>query len=438
VRRQLAVGGVEDSNTTTIPETTWGRAGRRWETRLMDRRMEAWAASGAMALTGRADGPPLGVPGALIDLVAQATATLRQSGSALADLDGLALLGERAAFGQLSRQGAVSCGASTRLVPAGQGWLAVSLARPEDRRALPAWLERDIPVADPWPSLVDAVAGRDPAELDARAALLGLPIAAVGSVASPDHPSFGLPVTADPAGEATRTPSMPRETTLVVDLSALWAGPLCGQLLADAGARVIKVESTGRPDGSRQGLPELFDLLNGPKQSVAFDLRTAAGRADLRRLLTAADVVIESARPRALEQMGITAQDMLDETPGPQIWLSITSHGRHPGARERVGFGDVAAAAGGLVAHDVAGPCFLADAVADPLAGLVGAAAIHRAQAAGGRWLLSVAMAPLAASVAGPLLDAGTAVAAPPRARPIPQPAPALGADTASVLLELG
>ena len=50
------------------------------------------------------------------------------------------------------------------------------------------------------------------------------------------------------------------------------------------------------------------------------------------------------------------------------------------------------------------GPCFLADAVADPLAGLVAAAAVLEALAAGGRWLIDAAMAPMAAAVAGPAL----------------------------------
>jgi crotonobetainyl-CoA:carnitine CoA-transferase CaiB-like acyl-CoA transferase len=402
----------------------------------MDWRIGAWAASGAMALTGWPDGPPLGAPGALVDLVEQATVILRASGPGLAELDGLALLGERAAFGQLGRRGEVSCGGSTRLVPARHGWLAVSLARPDDRQALSAWLQTDVPFEDPWPSLLDAVAGRELAELDARAALLGLPIAAVFSVAPHAQTAFELPIAATSHEDATRSPR-PLADALVVDLSALWAGPLSGQLLAEAGARVIKVESTDRPDASRHGLPAFFDLLNGTKQSVALDLRTAPGRDGLRRLLVAADVVIESARPRALEQMGMVAEAMLGTWPGPQVWLSITSHGRRPGSRDRVGFGDVAAAAGGLIAHDGGGPCFLADAVADPLSGLVGAAGIHRALAAGGTHLLDVAMAPLSAAVAGAPLKVGVVEALAPRSRPVRRPAPALGADTASVMAEV-
>jgi crotonobetainyl-CoA:carnitine CoA-transferase CaiB-like acyl-CoA transferase len=119
------------------------------------------------------------------------------------------------------------------------------------------------------------------------------------------------------------------------------------------------------------------------------------------------------------------------------VWASVTSHGRGPGLGHRVGFGDVAAAAGGLIAGDARGPCFLADAVADPLSGLVTAAAVLEALAAGGRWLIDAAMAPMAAAVAGPLLDVAGLAASPPRVRNAARPARRLGADTAAVLRDL-
>ena len=90
----------------------------------------------------------------------------------------------------------------------------------------------------------------------------------------------------------------------VVDLTALWAGPLCGDLLARGGAQVVKVESLGRPDGARRGPAAFFDQLNAHKRSVALDFTTTGGRARLAGLLVAADVVLESSRPRALDQLG--------------------------------------------------------------------------------------------------------------------------------------
>ena len=102
-----------------------------------------------------------------------------------------------------------------------------------------------------------------------------------------------------------------RSTAKVVDLGALWAAPLCAQLLQEMGSRVIKVESSARPDGARAGPSHFFDLMNAGKESVALDLRTATGRSALNDLLIAADIVIESSRPRALEQMGIFAARIL-------------------------------------------------------------------------------------------------------------------------------
>jgi len=411
----------------------------------------AWAASGAMVLTGRPAGSPLGAPAPLIDLVAHAAGVLYRRSEGRADVDGLALLGERAALEGLARQGATSCGGTTQLLPSADGWFAVSLARPDDIAALPAWLGRQVPAGDPWPAVREAV-GTMPSEgLDERAALLGLPFAALGSVPPCADGAFDLPLravcVAAPGGDGggsgsrgsggSRGGGRPVEGALVVDLSSLWAGPLCGQLLAAAGADVVKVESTTRPDGARQGSPRFFDLLNGEKRSVALDLSTARGRRDLCRLIAAADVVIESARPRGLEQMGIVAADALRQSTGPRVWASITSHGRGPGQGQRVAFGDGAAVAGGLVAGDDEGPCFLADAAADPLAGLVTAAAVLEALAVGGHWLIDGAMAPMVATVAGPLLNVQGVPPRCPRARDVVRPAPARGSDTAAVLADL-
>jgi hypothetical protein len=391
-----------------------------------------------MILTGRPAGLPLGAPSALIDLVERAAATVHGGSGGRVCVDGLALLGERAALAGLSRGGAISCGGGARLVPARDGWLAVSLARPDDVAALPAWLGRDVPGDDPWPVVFEAVAAAPVAALDDRAGLLGLPCAAAGSVGPAARSAFDLPVEAVQARGVDRGGCLPIEGMMVVDLSSLWAGPLCGQLLAESGADVIKVESTTRPDGARHGPAAFFDLLNGAKRSVALDLATTAGRRDLERLIAAADVVLESARPRALEQMGIDLDEVLRRSGGPRVWASITSHGRRPGQAHRVGFGDVAAAAGGLLAHDSEGPCFLADAVADPLSGLVTAAAVLEALRVGGHWLIDAAMAPMAASVAGPLIDVAGLRGRPPRAREAMRPAPRAGADTEAVLGGLG
>jgi len=303
-------------------------------------------------------------------------------------------------------------------------------------------------------ALASAVATAQAEPLAGRARLLGLPVAALprrtGDLSPAVGPRADLPVVAADVGGAAATGAKPcrdLDGVLVVDLSSLWAGPLCSHLLQRAGARVVKVESVHRPDGARHGPPAFFDLLHAGQESVALDFREAAGRAALRRLVETADVVVEGSRPRALEQLGIVAEDLLTEAArsgaGPRVWASITGYGRAAPGRDWVAFGDDAAVAGGLVAWDEAGPCFLADAVADPCSGLVAAAAALAALAAGGRWLLDVSMRHVAAHLAGPAPRQSARppddlVAEPPEARAGSRRAPDFGEHTDAILAELG
>jgi hypothetical protein len=383
-----------------------------------------WAASGMMALTGtiaKALGPPAGlVPG--VDRLAQ-----RFPG-----LDALALLAERAALLGLSRHGATSCGEGCRLVQTKDGWLALSLARPEDIASVPAWLQSDgVPGATGllWDHIARTVSQCPTAPLVEQGVLLGLPIAALGQ--PPDRPAIQRMSMGD------AHPSTGPAGLIVVDLTSLWAGPLCGALLAGAGAEVIKVESRTRPDGARRGPPDFFDLLNGSKQSMVLDFERRADVEALASLLRQADVVLESSRPRALQQLGIRAEAVLAE--GPRVWVSITGYGRAGASAHRVAFGDDAAAAGGLLADDEGVPCFCGDAVADPLTGLAAADACLDALETGGRWLLDVSMVSVAATLAGPTLSVPDHVAVvPPRARPVTHRAAALGADSANVRARFG
>jgi len=376
-----------------------------------------------MALTGLPE-TPLGPAAGLVDGV-------EELAQPFGSLDALALLGERAAHMGLWRRGTTSCGGSCRLLASEDAYLAVSLARDEDFDTVPAWLELDrTPASAPaaWAAVANAVATRDVDELVARAVLLGLPVARVGEATGQPAVSripLGPAAAREPAG------------LIVVDLSALWAGPLCGDLLAGTGATVLKVESPHRPDGARRGPAAFYDLLNGRKRSVALDFRQAEGVETLRALIRRADVVIEASRPRALEQLGISAADEVRDG-GPQVWVSITGYGRTD-ASGRVAFGDDAAAGGGLVVWREGGPVFCADAVADPTTGLAAANACLNALASGGRWLLDVSMAGVSAELAGPTLPTSPDLAvAPPRARPVVRAAAELGADTAQVLSELG
>ncbi len=289
--------------------------------------MGVWLASGAVALTGRADGPGLAPPTA-------ADRVLEDRQRRVGDLVGVdvgALLGERAALGGLSRQGQLSCGGAARLMAAADGWCAVSLPRPTDLDLLPAWLGVPAAEEDPWPAIARVLAQRAAPEVAAGGQLLGIPCGVVGG--GPRRPavveySLGARCGNDSVPNRRRRSSSmwdtdsvpnrrrrnpwptPLEETLVVDLSSLWAGPLCAHLLQLAGARVIKVEGTDRPDGARLGAPGLFALLHAGQQAVTVDVESVDGRATLRALLLTADVVIEGSRPRALRRLGVTPEEI--------------------------------------------------------------------------------------------------------------------------------
>ena len=107
------------------------------------------------------------------------------------------------------------------------------------------------------------------------ATLLGLPVGRLGEAAGSPALRAEQVVPAGPGSDVAPDPDAP--PGLVVDLSSLWAGPLCAQLLGQAGARVVKVESTTRPDGARQGPAGFYDLLHAGQRSVALDLTSPPG-----------------------------------------------------------------------------------------------------------------------------------------------------------------
>ena len=194
----------------------------------------------------------------------------------------------RAVLMKLPEPGRVSAGGATRLLPAADGWCAIALPRDDDVAVLPALLEVDA-VTEPWGELSHWAATHSAADVIARTRLLDIASAALGEAC---------------AGCAHRPIVRCRHRTAtsrrppVADLSSLWAGPLCGQLLARAGAVVVKVESPNRPDGTRRGEPTFFDWVNGGKLSYAVDFDSGA----LHRLLGVADIVIEGSRPAALRR----------------------------------------------------------------------------------------------------------------------------------------
>lgn len=349
-----------------------------------------WGASGLAHLTGLAAGPPDFSRAAVLAHARSAAEELRRRIGVT--VDAAELLAGRAALLGLSRQGRVSAGGATRLLVARDGWCALTLSRPDDVDTVPALVETGAVPADPWPAVEAWVAGQYRAEAVGRARLLGLPAAVLGEA-----------VAASPVVRLIGPPASPRPLAglLVVDLSSMWAGPLCGQLLARAGATVVKVETVGRPDGTRAGSPAFFDWMNAGKLCCTADFDDT-GR--LRALLEVADVVIESARPAALRRRGLGPEDVAARD--GRIWLRITGHGAVGEHANWTAFGDDAAVAGGLVGRSADGPVFCGDAIADPLTGLHAALAVAQSLARGGGEVVDVAMAAVAATYAAlPMID---------------------------------
>ena len=331
-------------------------------------------------------------------------------------LDAAELLTGRAALLGLSPPGRISAGGATRLMRSAHGWCALTLSRQVDVDAVPALLESEAAGDDPWPAAEQWVADNTSADVTARARLLGLPAASLGETraAPPRITTLGTATTArEPSG------------LLVADLSSMWAGPLCGQLLAQAGAIVVKVETRARPDGTRAGSSTFFDWMNSGKLSYAVDLDEPAG---LRRLLEAADVVIESSRPASLAHRGLGPTDVARRD--GRVWVRITGHGADGERANWVAFGDDAAVSGGLVGGTEDEPEFCGDAIADPLTGLHAALLVAESLSHGGGELLALSMAAVAATYATDDRTTETRCAA----TPAPSvPAPELGADNAAV-----
>ncbi|HYK02387.1 MAG TPA: CoA transferase [Thermoanaerobaculia bacterium] len=142
---------------------------------------------------------------------------------------------------------------------------------------------------------------------------------------------------------------LPLEGVLVADFSRVLAGPLCTQLLADEGARVIKVEDPARGDETRRwGPPFLGDVatyflsVNRNKESLALDLRTEEGQAIARELIARADVVIDNFLP--------SQRAVLLDVPADKIHCSITGFDGDTNEANTPGYDLLAQAASGLMA----------------------------------------------------------------------------------------
>jgi hypothetical protein len=350
-----------------------------------------WLISGVAELTGPAGGPPAVSDGDPAT-VARGAALAFELITGVA-VEVTALLGERAHLMGLRRNGQTAAGGATRLLPARDGWWALNLARDGD--LVPALIGA-VPVdhADPWPDVAAWGILQNRVDIVQRTTLLGLAAAALAETTIEGPPWRITQVRA-------HHPTV-RSRPLVVNLGALWAGPLAAQLVARAGADVIDVESKHRPDPTPTTAPQFYARLHAGHTRRQIDFGSGSALADLIRT---ADIVIEASRPRALRGLGVDAESVLADGRS-RTWLRITGH-RDP---NRIAFGDDAAVAGGLVAwDDQRRPVFVGDAIADPLTGLMGALAVvahHQmgsvtSSRASSR-IIDVAMADVAAYCAAP------------------------------------
>lgn len=345
-----------------------------------------------MALTGLQDQVPVATPApvyAALTEVGEVIARLTERVGTPVRIDPGLVLAGRAALEGLTRKGRVSVGGATRLLRCQDGWCAVSLARPDDLALVPAIIGR-ADVGEPWDELTSVAEISVASRLAEHIQQFGVPAAALPA---------GPPSVASPWEVSSLAPAVTGlrlDEAMVVDLSSLWAGPLCAQILGNAGARIVKVESTTRPDGARLGNGAFFDWLHAGHEAVAIDFTTQDGRALLGELIDAADIVIEASRPRALRQLGV-APEQLDHRAG-RVWVSITGYGRDQPSL--AAFGDDAAVAGGLVGWHDGEPVFCADAIADPLTGVCAALAVAGSVVSGGGHLIDVSMRDVAAAFA--------------------------------------
>ena len=148
----------------------------------------------------------------------------------------------------------------------------------------------------------------------------------------------------------------------VIELAHVMAGPTCGLMLADLGADVIKVEKMPEGDDTRRMAPPAIGgesaaylMMNRNKRGIAVDFKRKEGQAIGRRLISAADVVIENFRKGTLERLSL-GYDALRELNPKVIYCEVSGFGRSGPYAERGGFDLIAQGMSGLMSITGEGP----------------------------------------------------------------------------------
>ncbi len=174
-------------------------------------------------------------------------------------------------------------------------------------------------------------------------------------------------------------PQGPLAGTVVIDVTRVLSGPYCTMLLADMGARVIKVEQPGKGDDTRawgppfvHGESAYFLSINRNKESITLDLKRREAQEVLDRLLAKADVLVENFRPGTMDRMGIGYERVSTHQPR-LVYCSISGFGQTGPRRDLPGYDAVVQAEGGLmsITGDADGPPYrLGVAISDIVAGI--------------------------------------------------------------------
>ena len=140
------------------------------------------------------------------------------------------------------------------------------------------------------------------------------------------------------------------EGVRVLELGQLIAGPFCGQVLADMGAEVIKIELPGRGDPMRdwgKGEPVWWPVIARNKKCITLDVRSGQGKAIIGELVEKADIVLENFRPGTMEKWGLGYADLVRLNQGI-IMVRVSGYGQHGPYSSRAGYGGIGEAMGGL------------------------------------------------------------------------------------------
>ncbi len=194
---------------------------------------------------------------------------------------------------------------------------------------------------------------------------------------------------------------LPLDDFTVVDLSRALAGPYCTMMLADLGARVIKIETPGTGDDTRgwgppflHGESAYFLSINRNKESLTLNLKVLRGREVLWRLLERADVLVENFRPGTMDRLGLRYEGVRARVPR-LVYCSISGFGQSGPYRERAAYDLIVQGMGGIMGitgEPDGAPMRVGVAIADICAGMFAAygilAALHaRGRTGRGQWV---------------------------------------------------